>query len=55
MNKQVNLYYTKREMAFTMELWKVVLEIEEMVRNHYLKLAEREIYDLQNEEDKPIS
>jgi uncharacterized protein (DUF608 family) len=39
-----------KEMTFTMELWKTVLELEDFVRNHYIKLAEREIYDLHNEE-----
>jgi len=48
-----NLAVIQNEMAFTMELWKLVLEAEELVRNHYLKLVEREIYDLDDEDSDP--
>lgn len=44
----------QNEMNFTIELWKLVLEIEEIVRNHYLKLAEREIYELDEEDNQPF-
>lgn len=40
----------QKEMTFTVELWKTILEMEEFVRNHYMKLAEREIYDLHEQD-----
>ncbi len=40
----------QKEMTFTVELWKMILEMEDFVRNRYIKLAEREIYDLHDEE-----
>lgn len=47
---QKKLAAIQSEMTFTVELWKMILEAEEFIRNHYLKLAEREIYDLHDEE-----
>jgi hypothetical protein len=43
---------TAREMAFAKELWKLILEAEDLVRNHYMKLAKREIYDLYDGEEE---
>lgn len=53
MMNRTNLAAIQIEMAFTMELWKLILEAEELVRNHYLKLVEREIYDLDEEDSNP--
>jgi len=52
MGKHQVLCKTKQEMAFIKELWKLALETEELVRNHYLKLAEREIYELHDDEEQ---
>jgi hypothetical protein len=41
-----------REMAFATELWKLILAAEDLVRNHYMKLAKREIYDLNDDEEE---
>lgn len=42
------------ELIFAKELWKLILELEDYVRNHYIKQAEKEIYDLhQDEGDRP--
>jgi len=38
------------EIFFARELWKLLLEIEEMVRDRYRQLVEEEIYDLHDEE-----
>jgi hypothetical protein len=43
---------TAREMTFARELWKLILEAEYLVRSHYMKLAEREIYDLYDNEEE---
>ncbi len=40
----------QKEMHFTMDLWKLVLEIEELVRNHYVNLAEKELYERDKED-----
>jgi len=40
------LNFARDELIFAKDLWKLVLETEELVRNHYMKLAEKEIYDL---------
>jgi hypothetical protein len=50
MKDQYKITALQKEMTFTMELWKHILEIEEFVRNHYLKLAETELYDLDDDE-----
>lgn len=47
---QKRLADIQKEMTFTVEMWKMILEAEAFVRKHYLKLAEREIYDLHDEE-----
>ncbi len=39
------------EMIFAKELWKLILEIEDFVRDFYVKLAEEEIHDLRDEDD----
>ena len=39
----------QEQMIFTRELWKLILEVEELVRNHYLKLVEEELYDFGDE------
>jgi len=41
------------EMFFAKELWKLLLEIEDQVRDHYRNLVEQEIYDLHDEADTP--
>ncbi|MEW6429826.1 MAG: hypothetical protein AB1568_17535 [Thermodesulfobacteriota bacterium] len=38
------------EMTFAKELWKIILEIEDMVRTYYQRHAEEEIYDLQDDD-----
>jgi hypothetical protein len=38
------------EMNFAKELWKIILEVEDLVRNYYQRHAEEEIYDLQDDE-----
>ncbi len=40
------LNFARDELIFAKNLWKLILEAEELVRNHYMKLAEKEIYDL---------
>ena len=44
MNKQSEMFFAK-------ELWKLILEVEDLVRNFYQKLAEEQIHDLQDEDD----
>jgi hypothetical protein len=51
MRRQENFAFARDEMIFAKELWKLILEAEELVRNHYLKLAEQEIHDLYDEID----
>ena len=34
------------EILFAKELWKLLLEIEDFVREHYRNLVNQEIYDL---------
>ena len=46
MRNRDDLIFTRDEMIFAKELWKLILEAEELVRNHYMRLAEQEIYDL---------
>lgn len=46
MRDRDNLLFARDEMIFAKELWKLILEAEELVRKHYMKLAEQEIYDL---------
>ena len=41
------------EILFAKELWKLLLEIEDSVREHYRNLVDQEIYDLHDEERKP--
>jgi len=43
----------QQEMVFAKELWKLVLEIEDYVRNHYRDLADQEIYDFPDQDDVP--
>ena len=50
MMNHTKLNATQKEMTFTVELWKMILEMEDFVPNRYIKLAEREIYDLNDEE-----
>jgi len=38
------------EMFFAKELWKLILEIEDLVRTHYQRLVEQEIYDLHEDD-----
>ena len=45
-----DLHLARDEMIFAKELWKLILEVEELVRKHYMSLAEQEIYDLYDEE-----
>lgn len=49
MRRQEDFVFARDEMIFAKELWKLILEAEELVRNHYLKLAEQEIHDLYDE------
>lgn len=43
------------EMNFAKELWKIILEVEDLVRNYYQRHVEEEIYDLQDDEpDNPF-
>lgn len=51
MIRREDLGLAREEMIFAKELWKLILEAEELVRNHYLKLAEQEIHDLYDETD----
>ena len=37
------------ELFFAKELWKLLLEIEDYVRDHYRNLVDQEIYDLHDE------
>ena len=39
------------EMFFAKELWKLLLEIEDYVRDHYRNLVDQEIYDLHDEDN----
>lgn len=39
----------QQEMFFAKELWKLLLEIEDYVRNHYRDLVEQEVYDLHDD------
>jgi hypothetical protein len=41
------------EMFFAKELWKLLLEIEDLVRDHYRNLVDREIYELHDEDNTP--
>ena len=50
MRNQEEMIFTRDEMIFAKELWKLILEAEEYVRNHYMKLAEQEIYDLYDDD-----
>lgn len=34
------------EILFAKELWKLLLEIEDFIREHYRNLVDQEIYDL---------
>ena len=43
MNKQDEMFFAK-------ELWKIILELEDLIRNHYQRHAEEEIYDLQDDD-----
>ena len=38
------------EMAFVKELWKIILEIEDLVSEFYQRLAEEEINDILKED-----
>ena len=49
MRNRDDLIFARDEMIFVKELWKLVLEAEELVRDRYMKLAEQEIYDLYDE------
>lgn len=51
MRRRDDFIIARDEMTFAKELWKLILEAEELVRNHYLKLAEQEIHDLYDETD----
>ena len=37
------------EILFAKELWKLLLEIEDFVREHYRNLVDQEIYDLHDD------
>jgi hypothetical protein len=39
------------ELFFAKELWKLLLEIEDYVRDHYRNLVDHEIYDLHDEDN----
>jgi hypothetical protein len=49
MRNRDDLIFARDEMIFVKELWKLILEAEELVRDRYMKLAEQEIYDLYDE------
>jgi hypothetical protein len=49
--KEGHIMKNQTEMFFAKELWKLILEIEDFVRNHYQKLVEQEIYDLHDDND----
>jgi hypothetical protein len=48
-----DIIFTRDEMIFAKELWKLILEAEDLVRNHYMRLAEQEIHDLYDEKTGP--
>ncbi|MFZ6031427.1 MAG: hypothetical protein ACOYYS_27260 [Chloroflexota bacterium] len=50
MRNRQEMIFARDELIFAKELWKLILEAEELVRNHYMKLAEQEIYDLYDDE-----
>jgi hypothetical protein len=50
MRNRDDLLFASDEMIFAKELWKLILEAEDLVRKHYMKLAEQEIYDLYDED-----
>jgi hypothetical protein len=52
MRDRDDLLLARDEMIFAKELWKLILETEDLVRKHYMKLAEQEIYDLYEENDR---
>lgn len=39
------------EIAFAKEVWKLLLEIEDYVQEHYRHLVDQEIYDLHDDDD----
>lgn len=43
------------ELFFAKELWKLLLEIEDYVRDHYRNLVDQEIYDLHDEDNNTDS
>jgi hypothetical protein len=51
MRNRNDFIFARDEMIFAKELWKLILEAEELVRDHYMKMAEQEIHDLYDETD----